>query len=523
MNQNHELIKNKNETSQLAPLDIRLLAVLAGAKFLIHILVSNRYGYFRDELYFLDGARHLDWGYVDHAPLIALYAKISLLLGGSLPALRVLPAIAGAAMVALAMLIAQQLGGKRFAQGLAGLCVIGVPIYLGNNGLLTMNAFEPLFWMGCVYILIRIIRTGDGRFWIWFGVLAGLGLENKHSTLIFGFAVAIALIASPQRREILKQWFWIGGSVAILIFLPNLIWQMQNGYPTLEGLKHVQSTGKNIVLNPIEFLGQQVLLLNPLLFPVWLAGLISLIAGKLKPMRMLGWIYIILLITMIMLKAKNYYLAPIYPMLFAAGAVAIENWLACRKFSRDRLWPKVSVVSLAGIVAAIAIPAMVPVLSPAKLLAYQQFLGIAPPKTEVRHEGPLPQYLGDQFGWEQLVKQVAEIYHSLPAEEQKQTSIFASNYGEAGALNLFGPSYGLPQAICAHQTHYFWGPPDFDGDTFIWLQWDREWLEPLFESVEQAGEHSHPWGMAEENRPIYLCRGLQVPLSQLWPELKLWN
>ncbi len=516
-------LKNENdETSPLAALDIRLLTLLAAVKFLIHILVSNRYGYFRDELYFLDCARHLDWGYVDHAPLVAVYAKISLLLGGSLPALRVLPAIAGAAMVALAMLIARQLGGKRLAQALAGLCVIGAPIYLGMNGLLTMNAFEPLFWMGCVYILIRIIRTGNGRLWVWFGVLVGLGIENKHSTLIFGFAVAIALLASAQRRELLKHWLWIGGCAAILIFLPNMIWQIQNGFPTLEDLKNVQSTGKNIELNPMEFLGQQILLLNPLLFPVWLAGLVSLMAGKLKPMRMLGWIYIFLLITMIMLKAKNYYLAPIYPMLFAAGAVAIENWLERRTFSH-RLWPKVSLVSLAGIVAASVIPAMVPVLSPSKLLAYQQFFGLAPPKTEVQHAGPLPQYLGDQFGWEQMVKEVAEIYHSLPAEEQKRTGIFAGNYGEAGAVNLFGQKYGLPRAICAHQTYYFWGPPDFRGDTFIWLQWDREWLEPLFESVEQAGEHFHPWGMAEENRPIYLCRGLKVPLSQLWPELKVWN
>ncbi len=523
MNQSNGLIKDKDDTSQYPLLDKRLLSVLAAAKLLIHLLVSNRYGYFRDELYFLDCARHIDWGYVDHAPLVAIYAKISLLLGGSLPALRVLPAIAGAVMVAIAMLIAQQLGGKRFAQGLAGLCVIGAPVYLIMNGLLTMNAFEPPFWMGCIYIIIRIIRTGNSRLWIWFGVLAGLGIENKHSTLIFGFAVAIALMASPQRREILKQWIWIGCSIAILLFLPNLIWQIQNGFPTLEALKNVQSTGKNIELSPIEFLGQQILLLNPLLLPIWLTGLISLIVGKLKPMRMLGWIYLALLITMIMLKAKNYYLAPIYPMLFAAGAVAIENWLARRKFGGSRFWPKVSIVFLSGVVAAITIPVTIPVLPPAKLLAYQQFLGIAPLKTEVRHEGPLPQYLGDQFGWEQLVKEVAAIYRSLPPEGQKRTGVFASNYGEAGAINLFGPIYGLPRAICAHQTHYIWGPPDFDGDTFIWLQWDREWLEPLFRSVQQAGEHYHPWGMAEENRPIYLCRGLRMPLNQLWPKLKRWN
>ena len=523
MDQKYGLTRDVDETSQFARPDIRLLAALAGAKLLIHLLVSNRYGYFRDELYFLDCARHLAPGYVDHAPLVAVYAKISLLLGGSLPALRLLAAAAGAATVALAMLITQQLGGKRFAQGLAGLCVIGAPIFLIMNGLLTMNAFEPLFWMGCVYTLIRIVRTGNSRLWIWFGALAGLGIENKHSTLLFGFAVMIALISSRQRREVLKPWIWIGGAVAFLFFLPNLIWQIQNGVPTLEDLRNVQNTGKNIALSPIGFLGQQILLLNPLFFPVWLAGLVSMAAGKLKSMRILAWINIILLLAMLVLKAKNYYLAPIYPMLFASGAVAIENWLVRRTFSKNRLWPKASVLSLAGIIALITIPAMVPLLSPEKLLAYQQSLGIAPPKTEVRHEGPLPQYLGDQFGWKQLVMEVAKIYHSLPPEERKKTGIFASNYGEAGAVNLFGPALGLPRAVCAHQTYYLWGPPDIEADTFIVLQWDRESLEPLFRYVEQAGEHFHPWGMAEENRPIYLCRGLRIPLSRLWPELKHWN
>jgi hypothetical protein len=460
---------------------------------------------------------------VDHAPLIAVYAKISLLLGGSLPALRIVAAVAGAATVVLAGLIAWQLGGRRFAQGLAGLCTIAAPIYLAMHGILTMNAFEPLFWMGCVYILIRIVRSGDGRLWIGFGLIAGLGIQNKHSTLLFGFALAFALLLSPQRREWLKPWIWLGGLAAFLVFLPNLVWQLQHGFPTLEDLGNVQSTGKNVILNPLEFLSQQVFLLHPLLLPFWVAGLGAFLAGNLRRMRVLGTTYLILLLTMMLLKAKNYYLAPVYPMLFAAGAVAIEDWLAGLEFSRNRIWPKVAIVSYIGIMAAIAVPAATPVLSPENLLAYQRFLGISPPKTEVRHEGPLPQNFGDQFGWEQLAKEVADIYGSLPPGERRNTAIFASNYGEAGAINHLGPAYGLPNAICAHQTYYFWGPPDFDGDTFIWLQWEREWLEPLFESVEEVGTHFHPWGMAEENRPIFLCRGLRQPLTELWPRLKVWN
>ncbi len=513
----------KNEWKQGGPIDIKVLALLSAAKFLIHMLASGRYGYFRDELYFLDCARHLDWGYVDHAPLIALYAKIGLLLGGSLPALRLLPALAGAATVALTIIITRQLGGNRLAQGLAGICLMGAPIYLALDGVLSMNAFEPLFWMGCVSVLIHIVRTGDSRFWILFGILAGFGIENKHSTLLFGFSVALALLISPQRRELLRQWIWIGLGIAFLIFLPNLLWQVQHGFATLEDLENVRRTGKNIVLNPLEFIGQQILLLNPLFSPVWLGGLIALLAGKGKRMRLLGWTYIALLLIMILLKAKNYYLAPIYPMLFAAGAVAIENWLASRAFSRNRLWPKTVIVTSAAVFAAAVVPAMVPLLPPEKLVAYQRFFGMAATRTEVHHAGPLPQIFGDQFGWPELVKEVADIYWTLSPEERARTGIFASNYGEAGAMNHFGPAYGLPQALCAHQTHYFWGPRDFSGDTLIWLQWDREDIEQVCRSVERAGEHFHPWGMAEENRPIYLCRELRVPLQQMWPRLKHWN
>lgn len=511
------------DLSSTARLDLRLLVLLAGIKLLIHALTAGQYGYFRDELYFLDLGRHLDWGYVDCAPLIGLYARAALLLGGSLPVLRLLPALAGAGMVALTMLIARQLGGGRCAQGLAGLCVIAAPIYLGSDSVLSMNAFEPLFWMGCVYALIRIVQTGDGRWWVLFGALAGLGLQNKHSTLFFGFAAGIALLLSPQRREFRRWYFWLGGGIALLLFLPNLLWQAGHGFPTLEDLQNVSRSGKNVVLGPLAFIGQQILILHPLLLPVWLGGLAWLLAGKGRRYRVLGWLYLVLLTAMFALKAKNYYLAPVYPMLFAAGAVAVEGWLAKRAWSRGRLWPKAALAAIIVLVSIPIVPLVLPVLPPAKLLAYMDFLGISPPRTEVRHEGPLQQHLSDQFGWPELVADVARIYNSLPPEERARTAIFASNYGEAGAINLFGPARGLPPAICAHQNHYFWGPPDFTGDTFIWLQWDRASLEELFRSVEEAGVHHHPWGMAEENRPIYVCRGLRRPLPVIWPELKHWN
>lgn len=508
----------------LSPLDGLLLVLLVLAKLALHLAVANRYGYFRDELYFLDMGRHLDWGYVDSAPLIALYAKVALLLGGSLPVLRSIAAVAGAGKIALTVVLARELGGKRYAQFLAGLCVLLAPIFLAADSLMTMNSFEPLFWMGCVWALIRIVRTADSRYWIAFGVFAGLGLENKHSTLFFGAAVAVALVLSPQRRELGKRWIWIGGAIALLLFLPNLLWQIRHGFPTLEDLENVKRTHKNVWPGPLGFVKEQMLFLHPLLLPVWLTGLVSLLFGRLSRARILGWTYLVLLGLMIAGQAKNYYLAPIYPMLFAAGAVVVEGWLAGARWSAGRVWPRAAIAMLVLLVAAPFLPAILPFLPPNRLLAYQRKMHAAPAKSEVNHDGPLEQRLGDQFGWPELVADVAKIYNALPPEERARTGIFASNYGEAGALNLYGPALGLPAPICAHQNHYFWGPPKVEPENLIWLQWGRQGVEDHCRSVEQAGVHFHPWGMEEENRPIYLCRGLKHTIAEYWtPDFKHWN
>jgi hypothetical protein len=504
------------------PFAAGMAAIMVGLKLAIHLLTSlHHYGYFRDELYFLDCARHLDWGYVDTAPLIAVYAKLALLMGGSLPALRILPALAGAALIALSMFIAWQLGGGRFAQALTGVCALVSPAILGVDVILSMNAFEPLFWMGAISVLIAILKTGNSRLWLWFGVLAGLGLENKHSMLFFGFAVLAGVLLTPLRRELLKPWIWLGGLIALLIFLPNVIWQVRHHYPTLEDLENVRHSGKNVVLGVKAFVGAQILTLHPILLPVWIAGLVSFFRHR--KTRMLGWIFVVFFVIMYAAKAKDYYLFPIYPMLLAGGAVAVERWFVKRPALDRRVSLKAAMIAT---IALLAIPIdllVVPALSPAKYVAYTQALHLAPPKTEVAHEGPLPQLFGDQFGWEELVKQVADAYWSLPPEERTRTGIFATNYGEAGALHLFGPRYGLPWAISTHQNHFFWGPPDFKGDNLIVLQWGPRRLDRYCQSGEVLAEHYHPYGMEEENGPIYFCRGLKQPLSEVWPRWKLWN
>jgi len=491
-----------------------VLIALCAAKLLLHLFTSVRhYGYFRDELYYLDMARHLDWGYVDAAPLVAVYAKIALLMGGSLAALRILPALAGIALVALSILIARELGGGRYAQFFAGLSVLLAPGFLVMDDLMTMNAFEPLFWMGCGLVVARILRTGNSRLWLWFGVISGIGLENKHSILIFGFAVTIAVLL-VRPREFLKPWIWLGGLIALALFMPNLIWQIKRHFPTIEDLQNVKREGKNVVLPPLAFIKQQILTMQPILFPVWLSGVGWLLWER--RWRLLGVLFVVFFVTMEVQHAKDYYLFPIYPMAFAAGAALIERWTARRTWLRTT----VVVVALAG--ALPIVPLAIWWLPPDRYLAYQEKLGIKPQKQETHHESLLMQPIADQFGWPELVRQVADVYNSLPPEDRAKTGIWAGNYGEAGAINLWGPSYGLPTAYSRHQNHWYWGPPPIKYENLIVIQWDLNDVRDNCTSY-QAFAHFEKWGMGEENQPFYLCRGVKFDIQKIWWHSRHWN
>jgi hypothetical protein len=501
---------------------IAIIIYFALANLVVHFLTNGHYGYFRDELYYLACGEHLDWGYADCAPLIALVAKLSrAVLGDSLFAIRFFPAVAGAVTVLLTGLMTIELGGKRFAVTLACLCVLIAPGCLIFDTLLTMNAFEPVFWMGCAYLVILAIKRNDPRYWIGFGLLAGLGLQNKHSMLFFGFGVVTGLLLTRERRCLTNKWIWIAGALALAIFLPNLIWEYQHQWATLELLNNVQKTGKNVVLSPLQFVSQQIFILLPLTAPVWLAGLwFFFFDAEGKRYRLLGITYVVVLALMITLKGKNYYLLPAYPMLFAAGAVLCEKLLQAR---RRLAWLKVAYPVILVAAGAAAAPLVLPMLPVATLLRYQRTLGIELPKSEVGHVGPLPQHFGDMFGWPELVETVARVYHSLPPEERAKAAIFANSYGDASAIDLFGPRYGLPKAICPHQNYFFWGPRNYTGEVVIVLQDNRESAKRYFASVDEAATMHHPYAMAEEHYTILICRGLKQPLQQVWPSLKHWN
>lgn len=375
----------------------------------------------------------------------------------------------------------------------------------------SLNTYEPLFWMGCVLMILSAMRTGRAAPLLWAGVFAGLGLENKHSTLFFLAALVFGLVLSPQRRVFRHLAIYAAGSIALALFLPNLVWQVNHEWPTLEFLNNVNRSHKNVELPPLRFLLSQVMMLGPVSELLWMPGLYLLIRSG---WRFLGYTYLLFLTLLMVLHAKDYYLAPIYPMLFAAGAVFWER-------RRRGLRVAVPIVLILALVP--ALPILLPILPPENIAPYMAKLGMSPDKTEVAHSGPLPQYLGDQFGWPEMVSKVAEVYNSLPAAERARTAIYAGNYGEGSAVDFFGPKLGLPQAISAHNSFYLWGPRDFRGNTLILLQSDRAGAEKHCASVSDGPEVGHPLAMSEEHFRILVCHGLQQPLPELWPSLKHWR
>lgn len=500
----------------------RLMAVaLAFAALLIHLLTNSRYGYFRDELYFIACARNLAWGYVDFAPLSALLLRLELLLlGDSLFAIRLLPAFAHAGTILLTGLLARQLGGRPWAVALASTASLCALVYLSIGNVYALNAFEPLFWMGCVSVLLRILNGGTPRLWLLFGAIAGLGLLNKHSFAFFGAGLIGALLLTPARRHLAQPWIWLGGLTAGLIALPHLIWQIQQSWPTLELLRNVAASNKNVVHGPLAFIGQQILIMNPATLPLWLGGLVSLFASKdARRYRLLGFAYLITLAIFVLLKGKHYYLAPIYPMLFAAGGVACERLFAARL-----RWLKPALIAAMLATAALLAPTILPILPPEKLLAYMRAIHFEPPRTETSHTAALPQLFADQFGWEEMVQSIARAYYRLSPEEQKRAAIFCQNYGQAGAVDFFGKKYGLPPALSGHQNYYLWGPRGYSGDLLLVVDSPGGDEPEQFRSVEDLGlVDSSPWAMPrEQRRHIYLCRDLKAPLREVWPALKEW-
>ena len=503
--------------------EILLLGGLALFTFLLHLVFYKGYGFFRDELYFIACSHRLDWGYVDQPPGVALAAWAARsVLGDTLFSVRFVPCVFAALQVLLTGLTARVLGGGRYAQFFACLCVIAAPQYFGSW--LNTDMFMTLGWAACAWVAARILAGESPRLWLLFGLFAGLALQGKHAMLFFGFAFVVGLLLAPQRKMMLSPWMWAGGAVAFLIALPNLIWEYRHDWATVELLTNIAKSNKNLVLSPVQYLWSNIESMGRYSLPVWGTGLLwYLVAPAGRRFRGLGWTWLIALCTFLALKGKDYYLTPMYAMLFAAGAVAFETSTALRGVML-RTVPRVAlpVVVLTG--GMIGWPFGMPVMPVEKFIAYQEALGVAPKKTENVALGKLSQQYSDMFGWPEMAASVAKVYQSLPAEERAKCGILTRNYGEAGAIDYFGRAYVLPPAISGHQNYWLWGPGPYTGECLIVVGYTRAKLEEWFTGVEQAGETYQQYAISFENhRPIWICRGPKFgTLRDLWPQLKFW-
>ena len=511
-------------TPATRPGEWALLGGLSFVMFAAHMLVSGRYGYFVDELYYLACSHHLAWGYVDQPPLIAVITWLErVTLGDSLPALRFLPAVAAGLRVLLTGLIARELGARRFGMTLACVCVMVAPVYLGLDSLLTMNVFESLVWMSAALIALKVFHGASQKLWLLFGVVCGVGLLNKHSVLFFGFGLFVGLLLTKQRRQFLSPWIWVGGLIALLIFLPNLLWEIHRGFPTIELLRNVRQSGRNAESGPLIFLLLQVLILHPLAAPVWLVGLVALLRDReARGWRVLGVTWVMIMVCMLTMHGRMYYPAPAYAMLFAAGGLVFERWFDAVRSGR---WLRPAFIAVLVITGILNAPfAYFPLLTVDQYIAYSGLLHFGPPKIENHQMGPLPQIYADQFGWKEMAQVVADAYHKLPPEEQKSCAIFGQNYGQAGAIDFFGAMMGLPPAISGHQNYYYWGPRGYSGECMIVMGDRQERLEELFESVEFAGHVEHPLSMPYQHFDVYICRKPKFgTLEQVWPKIKHWG
>jgi hypothetical protein len=499
-------------------LDLAVLAVPALIKVTLHLLTHKGFGFFGDEFYYIACSKRLAWGYVDHPPLSILLLRLDRwLFGDSLLSIRLLPALAGGATVFLTGLLARRLGAGRFGQLLAQVCVLVAPVYLAVCHIFSMNAFDVLFWLAAFYILVLIFDGGSPRLWVAFGLVAGLGLQNKISVLFLGFGLVVGLVLTRQRRHFLSGWFWLGGALAGLIFLPYVLWQIPHGWPTLEFM-HNAAVYKMVKLSFPAYVAGQIVQMHPFTFPVWLAGLGLLVLSKeYRRYQTLGWCYIAVLVLFVVTGGKTYYLAPAYTMLFAFGALWMEN-----AFSSKAL--RVALATLIVVGGLVTLPAALPILPVEAHIRYSAALGLKPDAGGERYPvGRLSQYYASMFGWENEVREVARVYQSLPPEDRAKCGIFAMDYHQAGAIDFLGKKYGLPDASSGHNNYWLWGPQS-SWEVGIVINRGPGDLAQTFQEVTQEGFIHDETGYVqplENDLSVYVVRKLRKPLQ--WNQVKHYD
>ncbi len=495
-----------------------LVLLQAAIKLALHVTVNLRapYGFHRDELLYLAMGQHLRlWG-MDFPPGIAIAAEMSrTLLGTSLTALRLFPAVAGAGVLIFAALIARELGGGRVAQGLAAFCVLTSPLFLRSANLLQPVVIDQLIWTAALYVLVRLCRGYGPGGWLMLGLVLGLGLLTKFSVVFIGLGIVVGVLLSPLRTALLTPWPWAGLAGALVVGAPSLVGQVRLGFPVLAQLADLRESQLGRI-GPADFLVGQLLWGPAVLLA--LAGLYSLLGrGSLRAFRPVGWTCVAVFAILMLTQGKSYYAGPLYPTLFAAGALLVER--AAEGLTGEFL--QAGLVAILFGFAVIVFPLGVPVLPPPAMAAYAHALGIdAATRTNTGEQGSLPQDYADMLGWEEQVAVVARVYRGLPADQRRRAVVLAGNYGQAGALDFYGPEYGIPRVVSPAGSYWFFGPGDRAGDVVITIGVSAETLRRFFDSVRTAATVTHPWAVAEErNLSVNVGTGARTTLQQLWPSL----
>ena len=489
-----------------SPVAWSLVLPVAAAELVLLVAVANRYGYHRDELYFRVAARHPAWGYDDQPPLTPLIGRLSeWTFGGDPRGLRTLSAVAIAAVVVLVALIARELGAGRVGQLVAAVSAAASGAAMAVGHLLSTTTFDVLGWLAIVFLVVRILGGGDGRQWLLVGVVAGIALENKQTVLLLVASLVSGCLVDRRWDVIRSPWLWAAAVIALALWLPNLIWQAQHGWPQLD-LSHKISE-EDPVGNRVQLLPLQLLLIGPLLAPLWLGGLWWLVRREdARPYRPLGLAYLVLLVIVLVTGAKPYYTMGLLLALLGAGGVVAERWLRGKRVRQLALGLAVAVSAL--IAAALTLPFV--------------------PAREV-HATPIPDVNEDAIetiGWPVFTRTVAGVWRRLPQSERSHAVVFASNYGEAGAIARFGPEFGMPHAYSGHNAFWRFGrPPDGARPIVVVGYHRRASLRRIFAGCVLSARIDN--GVAldneEQGAPIWTCPRTVKTWSRLWPQLHSLN
>ena len=491
--------------------DTMILVTLALAGMLIHILLNGQYGFHRDELDFIMNARRLDWGYVSYPPITPFLARIGLeLFGESLRGLRVLPAVAQGIAMILAGLMARDMGGKRHAQILAAFTVFIAPVSLMGGTVIMYFAFDYLWWVVVAFFTLRLLATDDARYWLGIGAGIGLGMMTKYTMAFWVIGLIIAVLITDARKYLRSKWLYFGAALALLIFLPNLVWQIQHDFIALEYLSFIHARDIRWGRADDFLVNQLIETTNPFSLPLWAAGLsFCLFGASMKRFRPLGWMFIVTFVLFLVNRGRSYYTAPAYVMLLAAGAVWFESWLGGRRENARRLgsgllWGMQAIGCLIGLV---LMKPIAPINSPLWEIT-----------SSVNEE------VTEMVGWQELTAQVAGIYQSIPESEKKRTVILAGNYGEAGALDLYGNDYGLPPMISGANSLWQRGYGEPDPQTVIAVGFESSYAQTFFSSCTYSGKVTNRYQVKNEesthHTSLFVCREPRRPWREMWQEMQ---